>query len=96
LRLPGGQGAGDTLERARRIAEELSASAESELGKEIAKLERAQGRLDADRPLICGYAPEDISPGQMRWLREHRPEAIPPEVMARLNEDGTLRPDEGA
>ena len=33
---------------------------------------------------------------QLCWLREHRPDAIPPSVMSRLTDDGTLRPEEAA
>ena len=72
-----GESASEPYERVRRIAEELSITSESELQKNIAMLARAQATLEAGEPLICGYAPGDISSGQMEWLRKNRPDAIP-------------------
>ncbi len=46
------------------------------------KLSRAQVAFDAGEPLVCGYAPPDITEGQRRWLMERRRDAIPTDVCA--------------
>ena len=61
----------------------------------IAKLERAQARFREGQPLVAGFSPDDLSPGQLDWLRKHRPEAIPGAIKSRLKPDGTLRGEPG-
>jgi len=75
IALAGGQGA--RLERVRAIALELSVGRDSELGRDIAKLERAQAAFEAGRPLLRGYLPEDLTDGQRQWIASHAPEAAP-------------------
>jgi len=89
-----GQGTQEPLATATAFAHELAVTPDSELAKNLAATERAQAAFEDGKPLVCGYYPEDVPEGIMRWLREHRPEAIPPSVLPRLAADGTLRPEE--
>ena len=70
--------ADDLLERASRIAHRLETGKESDLSRAIDILSRANQAFYSGHPLICGYCPEDIGPGQLDWLRQHRPDALPP------------------
>ena len=76
VRLAGGRGAGELLREVEGISMELAAREDSELGKAIAKLRRAQAAFDAGKPLVCGYVRGELTEGQLRWLAQHRPEAL--------------------
>lgn len=91
VHLANGDDASDVLERALALQRELGVGPESGSAKGIVGLERAQAAFRGGAHLVCGYCLEDLTAGQLRWLREHRPEAIPAVMMARLNEDGTPR-----
>ena len=76
--LAGGETAGGLLARVRGIMKERSVDATSELGRALARLERAQAGFETGAAMVCGYAPEDLPEGQLQWLRKNRPEAVPP------------------
>ena len=78
LSLAKGASAARILRSAHRVARELRVRKESELSQAISRLERSQRTFRAGRPLVAGFDPDDLEAGQLRWLREHRPEALPP------------------
>ena len=74
VRIAAGQSAEEQVADARGIAAELGAGDGSDLVAAIAKLERAQSALRSGGGHLCGYAPTDVTAGQLKWLRVHRPE----------------------
>ena len=81
IRLAGASDASEALAWVRSTAQELEVEPNdraSQLAIDLAKLQRAQRVFEAGGPLLCGYCPEDMTDRQMTWLREHRPESIPP------------------
>ncbi len=76
IEIAGEHGAAECLREVESIASKLAVRTGSELGKELAKLRRAQAAFDAGKFLVCGYVREDLTEGQRRWLGKHRPEAL--------------------
>ncbi len=76
IQLASGSTATDILAEVEAIANELHVRPEGGLGKALAKLGRAHAASDAGMPLVCGYVRQDLTEGQLRWLAEHRPEAL--------------------
>jgi predicted ATPase/serine/threonine protein kinase len=70
IALCGGQDARELLERARALADEVGAGPDSELGKMLARLQRAQEAFEAGRPLFRGECFEDIPEGLRNRLSE--------------------------
>ena len=46
----------------------------------IAALDRARDARAAGVPLVCGHRADDLTTDQLRWLRAHRPDLIPPAI----------------
>ncbi len=74
IALSGGHTAQALLSRTRSLAEELAIGPNSPLRKKLAMLQRVQSAFQRGEPLLCGHSPEDLTEGQLRWLRRHRPE----------------------
>ena len=91
--LSGGADPLEQLELARQLVADTAAGARSFLGENVARLARAREVFLEGRPLVCGYAPTDLTPAQYVWLQKHRPAAIPAAVAARLRRDGRLEPE---
>ena len=81
----------EPLQRARELAANAGLEPDSDLSQDVSALERAQSSRSDGSPLIHGFSPDDLWPGELRWLRERSPEAIGLETLGRLDEDGTLR-----
>ncbi len=75
--LAAGRSAGASLKRLRTVASALGVGPGSGLGEAISMLSRAQDASDAGGPLIAGFSPQDITAGQVSWLRKNRPAALP-------------------
>jgi tetratricopeptide (TPR) repeat protein len=65
-----GQSGRGLLEQAEQTAKELALRPESELGKALSRLRRAQAAFEAGRPLFRGELWEDLPEGLRRWLAE--------------------------
>jgi len=76
IRLASGTRAARLIAEVDAIGGDLRVGPDSELGNSLAKLRRAQAACDAGKPLVCGYLADDLTEGQLRWLAEHRPEAL--------------------
>ena len=91
IELAAGRSAAAQIEEARRIAAEAGAPPEGDLALSIADLERCQAAFEAGAPLVAGSLASEMRASHLAWLRAHRPEAIPSDVMARLDANGRLR-----
>ena len=91
VRLSRGEPADDEVQRAQSILAETGVDPESELAQSIARLRRAQTAAATSAPLVCGFEVEDLTSGQLRWLSRNRPKLLPPSILDRLREDGTLQ-----
>jgi hypothetical protein len=74
--LASGRSAAGTLALVETIARAVSDGGASNLDAAMGMLARAQRDFDAGVPLVGGHAAGDVTPGQRRWLAEHRPGAI--------------------
>ena len=58
------------LARAKQLAADLGIPDHADLGRSIAKLARARRDREAGARVVHGYRSTDLTPGQLRWLKE--------------------------
>ena len=76
LALSQGGDAAEQLVRIDAAEDDVRGGIGQDVASMVDALRRAQECLETGGRLVCGYAPRDVTDGQLDWLATHRPEAL--------------------